>query len=102
MRRTLLLFSAAALFPVAADAAGDPGSGRAVAERWCASCHAVERAGTATDAAPAFVTIAQHASRDPGRLRAWLTAPHPPMPNPGLSRQEIEDVVAYLQQLAPR
>jgi mono/diheme cytochrome c family protein len=98
----LLLLSTAALLPLTARAAGDPESGRTVAEGWCASCHALGRPQTATDAAPAFVTIAQHGHADPGRLRAWLTDPHPPMPNPGLSRQQIEDVIAYLQQLGAK
>jgi mono/diheme cytochrome c family protein len=100
MRKIVLLVaSAALLLPAGAGAAGDPESGRELADRWCATCHAVGRPQTATDAAPAFATIAQHGRAEPGRLRAWLAEPHPPMPNPGLSRQQIEDVIAYLQRL---
>jgi mono/diheme cytochrome c family protein len=98
----LMLLCAAALLPMTARAAGDPQNGRAVAQTWCANCHALGRPQSATDAAPSFVTIAQHGNRDPARLRAWLTDPHPRMPNPGLSRQEIEDVIAYLQELGPQ
>jgi mono/diheme cytochrome c family protein len=98
----LMLLCTAALTPLTARAAGDAQNGRAVAQTWCANCHALGRPQSATDAAPSFVTIAQHGRADPARLRVWLTDPHPPMPNPGLSRQEIEDVIAYLQELAPR
>jgi len=97
-----LHFAAALVLSCASSgalAAGDPQAGRALAEIWCASCHAVGRPERANDAAPAFSTIAQHGGSSPGALRAWLADPHPPMPNPSLSRQEIEDVIAYLQEL---
>lgn len=87
----------ALLLPNAAFAAGDAGAGRTVAQTWCAGCHAIGRETQATDTAPAFAALAK--SRTPEQLRNWLSAPHPPMPNPGLSRQAIEDVIAYLQQL---
>jgi mono/diheme cytochrome c family protein len=35
-------------------------------------------------------------------VRAWLADPHPPMPNFNLSRQQIDDIVAYLDSLTPR
>jgi mono/diheme cytochrome c family protein len=86
-----------AVTPGVAGAAGDAERGRVLAERWCASCHGMERPSVATDAAPPFATIAK--GRSPEQLRAWLTDPHPPMPNPGLDRREVEDVIAYLQRL---
>jgi cytochrome c len=85
------------LLPSAALAAGNVGDGRTVAQTWCAACHDIGGEARATDAAPAFTALAK--SRTPEQLRNWLSAPHPPMPNPGLSRQAIEDVIAYLQQL---
>jgi mono/diheme cytochrome c family protein len=97
----LLLLCASFLVPFAAVAAGDAESGRALAERWCASCHAIGPAQT-TDAAPAFTTLGAQGRRDPARLRAWLADPHPPMPNPGLSRQQIEDVIAFMQSVGAR
>lgn len=97
MRRRLAIILIALLLPSAARAAGDAGHGRTVAQTWCTACHAIGRETQAADAAPAFATLAK--GRTPEQLRNWLSAPHPPMPNPGLSRQAIEDVIAYLQQL---
>lgn len=80
--------------------AGDPANGRRVAERWCSSCHVVAGRG-GTDAAPTLESIARDRRREPDWVRQWLSAPHPPMPDPNLTRAEIEDVVAYLESLAP-
>jgi cytochrome c len=84
--------------PALAD--GNAENGRRAAERWCTSCHAVSRAAAASDAAPAFSALARE--RSPEQLRLWLSEPHPPMPNLSLTRGEVEDIVAYLQSLAPR
>jgi mono/diheme cytochrome c family protein len=88
-----------AVSATAALAAGDPQSGAALAQRWCASCHAGATAGSASDTAPPLREIAKKRDRTPEWWRTWLSDPHPPMPNPGLSRQQIEDVIAYLQRL---
>jgi len=73
--------------------------GRLIARHWCAACHATGTSNRTSDTAPAFKIIADDPARTPARLRLWLTAPHPPMPNPGLSRVEIEDVIAYIRSL---
>lgn len=107
------------LIPVAATAAGcivppalaqtaahgDAGQGRVLAETWCSSCHAVapgesRRSG---DVAPSLTAIAARppAGQD-DRLRSWLHAPHPPMQGIDLSRQQVEDIVAYLRSLSSR
>ena len=81
-------------------AAGNAEAGRRLAQHWCVSCHIVSPEGPGTDAAPPFSTIAKQTSQeDRGWLRAWLTAPHPPMPDLHLSRQEIDDIMAYLDSL---
>ena len=89
----VVLTSAAA--PAAAQ--GDPEVGRELALRWCTSCHVVDLEGHGADAGPALLGDGQ---RTPDELRGWLAAPHPPMPNFDMSRQEIEDIVAYLESLA--
>jgi mono/diheme cytochrome c family protein len=91
--------SAAAL--VAPAHAADVEAGRAIAQRWCANCHVTGEAQRGQDTAPALPTIAARHASDQGWLRAWLAAPHPRMPNLNLSRQEIENVIAYLASLAP-
>ena len=79
--------------------AGDPMAGADIAKRWCTSCHATGNSAAARDIGPPFAAIANDPMRTDDRLRAWLTNPHPPMPNPGLSRLEIENVIAYLASL---
>jgi mono/diheme cytochrome c family protein len=83
-------------------AAGDPQSGRLLAQRWCTSCHVVDGSTKGPDTAPSFPAIAAREAQHPERLRAFLTAPHPPMAGLSLSRQQIDDVVSYLDSLTPR
>ncbi len=93
----ILVLAAAPLAAPPAFAAADPEAGRALASAWCSGCHAVERAGA--DLAPPLGTIARRAGRSEGYLFGWLSDPHPPMPQLNLSRQEIADIIAYLQGL---
>jgi mono/diheme cytochrome c family protein len=86
----------------AASAAGNAAAGKRLAQQWCASCHQVEPSAPAKDVAPPFASLGVRKGKDPGWVRAWLTNPHPPMQGINLSRQQIDDVVAYLQSLAPR
>lgn len=79
----------------------DPVAGRRIANRWCTSCHVVDSSKGGTDAVPTLASIARDPRRGPDWVRQWLTSPHPPMPNLSLSRDEIEDVVAYLRSLSP-
>lgn len=81
-----------------ANATGDPEAGHALALTWCTSCHVVEQSGRGADIAPAFATIAHRNPADRSWLRAWLAAPHPPMPDLSLSRQQIDDIIAYLDR----
>lgn len=103
MRRitALALLTLAAVAPDAA--AADAARGAALAERWCAGCHA---AGTgearASDAGPPFAGLAADPAYDDARLRGWLSDPHPPMPNFNLSRAEIDDLIAHIRSLKPR
>jgi cytochrome c len=85
-----------------ARAAGDAEAGKELALRWCNSCHIVDQSGRGPDTAPPFPILARRSPNDRTWLRAWLTDPHPPMPNFNLSREQIDDVVAYLDSMAPR
>jgi mono/diheme cytochrome c family protein len=84
-----------------ARAAGDAEAGHKLAQLWCTSCHIVDDSRQGADTAPPFPSIAQR-HLDRAWIRAWITAPHPPMPNLNLSRQQIDDVVAYLDRLAAK
>ena len=88
--------------PAAAAEAGDPAIGKLLAQTWCSSCHAIsgtQRRGS--DVAPPFVALVNGPQGlDDARLRGWLHDPHPPMQGITLSRQQTEDIVAYLRSLA--
>lgn len=80
-------------------AAGNAEAGRQLVTRSCSSCHATESSPTATDNAPPFSAVAKTNKERPAWIRGWLMSPHPPMPNISLSRQQIDDIVAYLSSL---
>ena len=88
------------LAPGLARAAGDPARGEALARVWCVNCHVVGNTGK--DTAPPLAEIARRGDPAQREARAFITSPHPPMPNFNLARQQIDDIVAYLQSLAPR
>jgi mono/diheme cytochrome c family protein len=83
-------------------AGGDAEIGRAIAQRWCTSCHVVGPEAGGSDVAPAFAAIATNPTRTPDYLRTWLADPHFSMPNPQLTRSEIDHLVAYIESLRPR
>lgn len=71
--------------------------GRQIAERWCASCHLIgSRQARASADVPSFHSIARRELTD-AQLAAFLSTPHPPMPNMSLSRAETLDVLTYLR-----
>lgn len=78
----------------------DPANGKRLAEQWCANCHAVvaNQASASADVPP-FTEIAGRPAADIERLRYFLLDPHPVMPNFNLSRQEIDDLIAYIRSL---
>ena len=102
MRLSVVASAVALLALPQAAIAGDPTTGRQIAQRWCASCHSIEGTQTGTDNAPPLAQIAKKPGRTPETFRTWLSAPHPPMPDLSLSRVDIDDLVAYLDQLGRR
>jgi mono/diheme cytochrome c family protein len=75
--------------------------GRALAQQWCARCHAVtaaqERSGE-TDVPP-FRRIAADRRWTRDALIRMMTVPHLNMPPPVLTRAEAEEVATYVQSL---
>ena len=105
MRPWLLALTLAAL-PGAALAQiepGDPGAGKQLAATWCANCHRIAPGGPgpASDIAPSFAAIAALPSTTSMSLRAYLRTPHANMPDYRLSREELDDIVAYLLMVKP-
>jgi len=79
---------------------GDAREGGEIAERWCATCHLVsERQERATPDAPTFMSIAERSPEAIDALAGFLMDPHPPMPDLSLTRQEIRDLLAYIESL---
>lgn len=98
--RLLAILALGILLPLTpAWGAGDKAEGAKIAKRWCSGCHAVGRGPMSSDKAPAFVALATDPSKTEGYLKGWISNPHPPMPNFNLSRQRIDDLVAYIRSL---
>lgn len=100
---SLLVLGVLAALPGVAHAqvTGDPVAGRTLAETWCSNCHMVspdQQRGTSTGA-PAFAAVAQMKSTTQLGLRAFLQSPHDRMPDLHLSRNETDDVTAYILSL---
>lgn len=103
LSRSGIAFGLVLMAAAPAHAAGDADTGRAIADRWCAPCHGSSdgalRPQALSDRVPTFKAIANDKSRSDDRLRGFLAAPHPPMPNVNLTRDEIENVIAYIKSL---
>jgi cytochrome c len=83
-----------------AQAQGDAEAGQMLTQLWCTGCHVVDEAGYGADVGPALPRLLGDDLRTGDEIRGWLADPHPPMPDLDLTRQEIEDIVAYLESLA--
>jgi mono/diheme cytochrome c family protein len=90
------------LTPFSAPAqAGDAAHGAVVSKRWCADCHVVSSEQTRAKAdAPPFAEVARRL--DDKAIAAFLTNPHPRMPDMSLTRKEIDDITAYIRSFDPR
>src|SRR5262249_31591205 len=90
-----LVLAAATARPTHADAT----KGSQLAQQWCASCHVTSgsRADNVQQGPPSFHTIA--GARTGDQLRSFLSHPHGAMPDLSLTRQEIDDLVGYIETL---
>jgi mono/diheme cytochrome c family protein len=75
--------------------------GHALAQKFCSGCHVIQSdAGTTVPAGiPPFRAIANRAGQTSERIISILIQPHAPMPDMHLSREEMLDIVAYLDTL---
>lgn len=97
----LAVLALAAAPGVRAQEVGNVAAGRRLAVEWCGECHTVgpdARRG-AVDLAPPFAVVAADPATTAFRLRAFLMTPHDRMPNLQLSRDQIDDMVAYILSL---
>lgn len=84
-------------------AVGDPQAGRDYALRNCTNCHMVSpQQSTPARAAPSFQAIANMHSTTEMSLHAFLSTPHPKMPNFIVPPRDAQDVTAYILSLRKR
>jgi len=86
--------------PAAAQTVGHADDGRWLAGQWCQGCHALapgER--SANERATPFPELAQEPSVTAFWLRGFLRTPHDRMPDIVLSRDQTDDLVAYILSL---
>ena len=81
--------------------AADVENGRVLAEENCARCHDIEPAGAAKLHPPSFASIAGYRPEEQIEARILFPALHSPMPAwiNWINREEIDDLVAYIQSL---
>jgi len=91
-----ILAGVAALVPPAA--AQDVKAGYIVAQRFCASCHEIERGRFRNDRSPSFATIASRPTTGITGLEMFLSNPYYGKPD-YLTLPEIADVSAYIFSL---
>jgi mono/diheme cytochrome c family protein len=88
------------IVPGIADAAPP---GQALAEQWCAECHAVKPGQASTNPdSPPFPALAADPSITELSLRVFLRTPHATMPNLILKPGEMDALVAYFVSLKPK
>jgi mono/diheme cytochrome c family protein len=77
--------------------------GRRLTEHWCSECHPIE-AGNPPFLlyAPSFRDVANDPSTTEASLVAFLTTPHPPMPDYRLTPEQISDIVTFILSLRDR
>ena len=81
--------------------AADIDNGLKLSKLWCAACHVVASDQTAARVdVPTFSDIARRKT-EKKPLAVFLAEPHGKMPNMSLSRNEIDDIVAYIRSLGP-
>jgi mono/diheme cytochrome c family protein len=76
-------------------------AGKELGLKWCSECHVVARdqPKAPTDAAPSWYEIANDPSTTEAGLHAFFATPHKQMPNIMLTREETDEIIAYIQSL---
>lgn len=99
--QTVVALLAATPIPLAAQEIGDVAAGSRLAATWCSSCHIVTPSAQtgASTGVPTFAAIARMPSTTSMSLRAFLQTPHARMPDLHLSRDETDNVIAYILSL---
>jgi cytochrome c len=84
----------------AQELTGDPEAGGRLAREVCAACHVVSDDQMIDPGiGPWFIDVAQHPATTALSLRAFLQTPHANMPDLILTREETDDIIAYILTL---
>lgn len=75
---------------------GVPARGAELAVRWCAGCHETDGRDANQPGPPAFAKLARRLPTNEDVLAGLIANPHPPMPVLPISRQDIDDLLAYI------
>jgi mono/diheme cytochrome c family protein len=75
--------------------------GRALAERWCASCHVVGTVATSaqSNGLPTFPALAARSDITANKLKAQMNSQHSRMPNLEIGTRDQDDLAAYILSL---
>jgi cytochrome c len=75
--------------------------GEALARKLCSACHLMSGASSPATTAgiPSLSAIANRRGQTATSIANALVKPHAPMPDIQLTRQEIQDILAYLETL---
>jgi mono/diheme cytochrome c family protein len=93
-------FAALALFVHSTSGfSADARRGEQFARHVCATCHVVARESSSDANAPSFRSIAVSEQFHKKGI-AWLWERHPKMPNLATTREELDDVEAYIKSLS--
>ena len=94
----------AVIFVPSLAVAQDAQQGRDTAQRWCSSCHLVDRAATGASAGglPTFPAIAAKPDLSADYLRAATNPQHSRMPDFALSKRQHDGLIAYIHSLRRR
>jgi mono/diheme cytochrome c family protein len=88
---------------LAADDSIDVTSGRVLAEKWCAECHVPGSPSKGRlGIAPNFRAVANDPATTERSVRVFLRSPHPTMLDISLTREQIDDIVAYILSFKER
>jgi mono/diheme cytochrome c family protein len=87
----------------AADRDPEPSAekGHELAQKLCQGCHVIESGADSNTPAgvPTFRSIANRHGQTGERIANILIQPHAPMPDIRLSREEIQNILSYLESL---
>jgi mono/diheme cytochrome c family protein len=71
-------------------------NGKLLSERWCAGCHAIGPSAGKSMAGPSYAAIAAKDTVTADMIASFLRLPHATMPNQPISRNDAQDIAAFI------